>query len=197
MQRLVRFNNLEGRPTPLLLLASLRDIDPTAELVYVGGGEWWLGAVRTNESRAVKGRLIIEQMDKLENAVQHHPSIVRNRCLGQLLLQGFARIASYKGPGEASGVLTVMTTPEYMTTILEDFRERDFHYRRDQGKQQLEATKADLSGEAQRAADDANFQQYLLTDGRHHWHREIRNRVQFGPAGMTGGTGSGLILASR
>lgn len=196
MQRLVRFDNAEGRQTPILLLADLRAIDPTVELVYVGAGEWWLGSVRANEERASKGRLILEQMDKLEQAVQHHPAIIRNRYLGSLLTQGFARIAAYVGP-DPFGVLTVKDAAPYETQMVEDFRQRDFFYRRDQGKEQLEAVRADLRGDAQKAEDDANFRQYLLNDGRDHWHRQMRDRKTFGRGGMTGGSGNGLIIAPR
>ena len=197
-ERLVQFENAEARPTPLLLLAELRTIDPRAELVYVGGGDWWLGAINPNDERTRKGQLILQQMDALDGVIREKPSIRRNIMLGRLLVQGFARIAVYHAVGEPSGTVTVLhgTPDAYETTMYRDFEERDTVYRHEEKRRQaFEHAQAEVNGVARKEAGDAVLRQYILNDGREHWHREIRNRVSFGYGGMTGGQGhSGLIL---
>lgn len=189
MQRLVRVQNAEARPTPSLVLADLRLIDPTAELVYAGEGTWWLGTVRTNEERRKRGERILQ----MESARSQQN--VRNVMLAHLLLEGFARIEAYDGP-DPSGVMLCRKgcRDQYHTTIVEDFRARDFEWRRDQGKQKFDDSMALSLGDAKKAAADAEFKHYLATDGRAHYRREVRGRIQSGHGGIVGGPGKIITL---
>lgn len=183
MQRLVTFDNAESRPTPLTLLAMLREIDRTAELVYVGERQWWLGAVSANEERAKKGRLILDQMYALDRVHHERPTIARNIMLGKLLQQGFARIEAYHDHGDPAGRVTVGegTEDAYDTTIVEDFRQRDFHWRKDQGASMMDPLLHELAtGEQKRAESERRVHDYMVNDGRDHYHRIIRNRVSVG-----------------
>lgn len=45
-------------PSPELL-HRLRQIDPRAEVVYVGQGRWWVGRVKTNSARIAVGRRML------------------------------------------------------------------------------------------------------------------------------------------
>lgn len=193
--RLVDHINPEGRPTPLLLLASLRDIDPTAELVYVGEGQWWLGSVRPNEPRAAKGRVILQQMEALQAQQRAIPSIVRNIMLGKLMVQGFARIMAYDCSGDVAGEVIVGkgTDWQYRTTVLADFAERDRNFRETQGENVRQQQFDDLLGVNKKKKSDAEFQHFMETDGRAHYRREVKNRVTFGRGGMTGGAGRLII----
>ena len=196
-QRLVQFDNAEARPTPLLLLADLRMIDPQVELVYVGEGRWWLGAIKPNDERRRKGELIAKQMDSLPIEHQQLPTIQRNKMLARLLIQGFARIEEYFAPGDPSGdVIARRGSPdEYHCLMVCDFQERDFCFRSEEQRRANEAQMIDqVTGAEEKRASDANFRDYILNDGRDHWHRQARDRKQFGRGGMTGGRGSGLIL---
>lgn len=179
--RLVQFSNAEGRETPPALLAQLREIDPTAELVYVGDQQWWLGAVRTNEERRKAGEHILAFERR---RTQPNP---RNIMLGQLLLQGFARIQMYRCAGDPS-VDRVVDAEGYPCSIVEDFRARDAAWRRDQGREAFRARLQHSTGEKRREESRAAFRDYLLNDGRAKYRREVRDRVQFGPGGMTGGS---------
>jgi hypothetical protein len=188
MQRLVTFENAEARPTPLVLLGELRRIDETVELVYPGDGRWWLGAVRLTDSRVKRGENILAF-----EATRDHPNR-RNIFLGKLAIQGFALIATYHG-ADPAGVVTVDPGDkyEYQTTILEDFRERDAAWRRDGGERAFDAKLQRTLGTARTAEREAEMQAYTASDGRDHYRREVRNRVTFGPGGMTGGPGRILI----
>lgn len=195
MQRLVTIENAEARPTPVLLLGTLREIDPLVELVYPGECRWWLGAVRPNEERAARGRNILRQMERMPEEVLREASVARYIMLGKLALQGFAIIETYVGP-DPSGTVTVNAgSPDaYECSMLEDFRERDSAFRRDGGEANVLRKIRLACGEGDEAAFQAEVGQYLATDGRDHYRREVRHRTMFGAAGMTGG---GRILLSH
>lgn len=194
VQRLVQHQNPEAVETPLLLLAALREIDDTVELVYFGESRWRLGAVRRTDERQRRGQLILAQQESLDE-VKRNP---RNIWLGQLLLQGFAQIEEYIGRDPAGVVLVNPGPQEYRCTILEDFRERDAAWRRDQGETVFQERLTAASSEERQRVADLNFKQYLATDGREHYRREMRNRVSFGAGGVTRAdevfAGHGLIL---
>jgi hypothetical protein len=177
----------EGRQAPPLLVAALKSIDPRAELIHAGGGHWWLGVLAPNQHRAQQGRVILgfEQ----ERGNQANP---RNILLGHLLVEGFARINGYEVEGDPSA--TVKAYDGYHCSILEDFRERDFWWNKDGGKETV-AAKLDESanGPAKREAEAAMLE-YTITDGRAHYQREVKNRVSFGFGGMTGGAGRIITL---
>lgn len=182
LTRLVHHDNPESRATPLLLLAALRDIDATTELVYVGDGTWWLGTVRPNAERRRSGELILQQ--EAQRALPNP----RNVMLGHLALQGFARVQAYTCAGDPS-CDHVTDAEGYMCTIVEDFRERDAHWRQDQGRSVFQHRLTASTTDPQQHHAAAQFRDYLRTDGRAHYRREVRGRVQFGPGGMTGGAG--------
>lgn len=193
-QRLVHHDNPEGRQTPLLLLSMLRAMDPQIELVYVGRGVWWLGGVRPNAERARKGEMILKQMEALQIASRSVPSIQQNIMLGKLLLQGFARIATYFCQGDPTAEVVVEhgTPWAFRGTILADFTERHSNFLHRQ-KELEQAAVDDANGVAEKAASDAEFKEYLATEGLANYRREIKNRVTFGYGGQTGGAGR-LIL---
>lgn len=195
MRRLVNHDNPEARATPLILLATLRDIDPTVELCYAGNRIWWLGSVRPNEVRARKGQFILDQMNQLDRHLHERPSIARNIMLAKLAIQGFALIEAYFDHGDPSGRVTVAegTPTAYDCNMVEDFRERDFAWRRDQGEEAAQR-KIDIAlGKEIEAEAQEQFNQYLAADGRDHYRREVRNRVTIGYGGTTGGGGHPLI----
>lgn len=177
----------EGRYAPPLLLAALKSIDARAELFHAGGGHWWLGVVAPNVHREQQGRVILKFED--ERGATANP---RNILLGKLLVEGFARINGYEAPADPSE--TVLAYDGYYCSILEDFRERDFWWNKDGGKE-IVTGKLDESanGPAKREAE-ATMLEYTITDGRAHYRREVKNRVQFGHGGMTGGAGRIITL---
>lgn len=95
----------EPRTCPPALLAQLRAIDPAAELVYVGEGEWWLGVVKPNTFRRAQGDHLLAREWKKD-----HPTWEQIRY-GQLMRQGFAYCGSWVIEGEPDG------------RIVNDFRE--------------------------------------------------------------------------
>lgn len=196
--RLVDHQNPESRETPLLLLAALRDIDPSIELVYFGARDWRLGAVRSGEARDYRAEQGDKLLDHLERAraAGHSPS-PKNFMLAYLLKQGFAQIAQYRDHGDPAGlvhcVVDASGSYDYETTILHDFRERDFNWRRDQGEAVVMAAAEEASGLSQRREADAKMRDYLATDARDHYARHMRGRIMSGAAGVTGGSGKLLL----
>ena len=182
---------VEGQQCPPELLAQLREIDPTVELIHFGGGDWRLGAVNPTDVRTRDGELMLKtfQEQKDRRAIEPDP---KNVLLARLVIQGFAQIEKYTATMGISN--TVVDSEGTPCTVLEDFRARDFAWRKDQGKSVFERRLAVTNGDVKRAEHDAQLKEFIRTDGRSHYRREIRNRVQFGFGGMTGGSGSGRII---
>lgn len=108
---LVRFPT--PRQAPDHVVGRLRDVDPTADLVYLGLGQWVLGSVRPNGYRARKARKLRAGENDLP-AQKRRPGIY---LLTALLEQGFRPVAVY-GESEVQS--------QY---VVRDFRERDWNYR--------------------------------------------------------------------
>lgn len=198
MRRLVQHTNPEARETPMLLLADLRQIDPTMEIVYVGERMWWVGRVEPNEVREERGRFMLSQLDALDEHLKDRPSIARSIIYGKLLIQGFARIEMYFDCGDPSGEVEVEWfnghKPErYRTTILADIKERYAAFERDGGEAAFARRLRETDGSIEKEQSDANFREYLVNDGLAHYRREVRNRVTFGFGGQTGGAGRTLV----
>ena len=123
------------RTCPPALRADLRRIEPTAALVYVGGGRWVLGTIRFHWPNVQK---VVRTLVKLEretasqlNAFGHEADVnrdpaeradaarrqARNIYWLRALIQGFRPIADYHIEGEPD------------SRIVRDFEFRDFLYR--------------------------------------------------------------------
>lgn len=192
IRRLVQHSSPDGRETPLLLLGALREIDPSVELCHFGGRDWRLGSVKEGKSRDWRAIKAAQMVDALDRAKSSGKKISpKNYLLAHLLKQGFAQIASYFDFGDPSG--TVEDADGNLTTIVEDFRQRDAHYRRDQGEQVVHAAAVAAGEGAKKQEQDQKFADYMHADGRDHYNREVRGRVQFGVGGMTGGRGRLLV----
>jgi hypothetical protein len=188
-QSRLQFPIIEGQQCPPELLSQLREIDPTIELIHFGGGDWRLGAVNYSDERVRDGELILKQQAKLD-----HPN-PKNVLLGQLAIQGFATIEMYTA---TMGISNTVTDSEGTPcTVLEDFRARDAAWRKDQGQSVFEQRLAVTNGDVARAEHDALLKEFVRTDGRSHYRREMRNRVQFGVGGMTGGSGKIILPFSN
>lgn len=217
--RLVTVEGMEGQEPPLLLLAQLREIDPTAELICFGVWveeinetpvldpdgrgytmrpererrhppmrRWRLGTIRRTDERQRKGEAMLAAEER--RAIPNP----RNVLLGRLALQGFAQVEEYLGNDPFGPMLVNPGPDEYRTTIVEDFRARDNAWRSERGEQVFEGRLAAASDEVQQIEKAALMREYLATDARDHYRREMRGRVMAGPAGVTGGRGSTLIL---
>jgi hypothetical protein len=198
MRRLVEHQNPEGRETPMLLLADLRQIDATMEIVYAGERVWWVGRVTRNDVREERGRLMLGQLEALDDYLKDRPSVARSILYGKLLIQGFARIEMYTDCGDPSWTVQVEwfnghRSEWYHTTILDDIRERCQAFERDGGEAAFQRRLRETDGTATKEASDANIKEYLVNDGLAHYRREVRNRVTFGYGGMTGGAGRTLV----
>lgn len=186
--RLVVHENPEGRTTPLLLLASLRELDSTVELVYFGARDWRLGAVRPTPLRLRAGAAIL-QNEEARSPRERNP---KNLLLGALYKQGFAQIAKYTevAGGDISG--TVITETEEHTTVFAHFERIQHAWNADQGEQEVRAAVEANSPNARKQSSKKQFNDYMATEGRAHYARETKGRVTFGHGGMTG-QGSALL----
>ena len=123
------------RTCPPALLAELRRIEPTAELLYVGEGRWLLGTVRfrwDNYAKAARALAKIER-DNATNltAIVAHAEVgrdkatlraaayrqSRNMAYLRAVMQGFRPIADYTIQGEPD------------SRIVHDFARRDWLFR--------------------------------------------------------------------
>lgn len=191
----IQFPLVEDKAAPPALLAQLRAIDPTVELVHFGGGDWRLGAVMLTDERVASGEAILGQL--LKQPVRDRN--IKTVLLGMLSIQGFAQIEKYfASTGDISGTVYVEGGLDgkegYLCTVLEDFRERDHAWRNDQGAAKFAERLYLTSNEPARVENEKQRQEWLRTDGRDHYNREVRNRKTFGyGGGETGGTGK-IIL---
>jgi hypothetical protein len=180
VRRLVHYEHPGAIETPLLLLASLREIDPTVELVHAGEARWWLGAVSDNAERRQRAEAILMQIEMLD--VAHRAP--RTVMLAKLGLQGFSLIDTYLGADPAGTVRVEAGEHSYDCSMVEDFRERDANWRRDQGRRVF-LTKLDRSMKGpERREAEAKAREYLYTDGREQYRLHMRNRVTAGYGGI-------------
>jgi hypothetical protein len=114
------------RTAPKDVVRGLREVDPTAELVYLEKGRWLLGSVRWNRDLVAAARRILGRALKVaHNSTKHGPTHqiehlprVRGRVQFALLaMQGFRPITEYKIQG----------SPD--SRVVEDFRRRDWLFK--------------------------------------------------------------------
>jgi len=124
-----------SREPPRHVLESLRTIDPTVDLHYIGEGSWALGSVKWTRPRYKEAAQLLSN------------GALRTRgayLLAVLGLYGFAKIATYDIMGEPD------------SRIVHDLRERDFRYRA--GRERMFNEKLD---QAERGNRDEETQDWL------------------------------------
>lgn len=210
IERLVRYEHPDALDTPTLLLAELRTIDPTVELVYAGEGRWWLGAVSDNHERRRRAEIMMAQLEHAERHILSGEERAADRKLSprtvmlcKLNLQGFALIETYHGRDPHGTMLVNPGPDQYYCSMVEDFRERDACWRRDQGKAKFTERLLASMEEPERLEAEAQMKEYLATDGRDQYRREFRNRITVGAKGARelaaehlGVSPSGLIVSA-
>lgn len=118
-----RVGMLDGQQAPPEVLAGLRRIDSKADLIHLGGGQWWLG-IRAPNPKAheqlahaqLRARGIPTIADPAERAVAQM-ELAKEFKMRQIMADGFRPVALYDFPG----------APDH--TVVEDFRIRDFNWR--------------------------------------------------------------------
>ncbi len=111
------------RTPPSDVVRLLREVDPTAELVYFGRGRWILGAiVRRSDLRGQCERIVDSALETLKKTEWRYLHRFDYRTTARLQfallgLQGFRPIAEYvfQGPPDSR--------------VVDDFRRRDWLYR--------------------------------------------------------------------
>ena len=179
VRRLVHYEHPGAIDTPLLLLSELRHIDPLAELVHAGEDRWWLGVVSDNSERRQRAETMMRQLDVVSREIGH-PINPRTVMLCKLNLQGFALIETYRGNDPAGTVRVEDGEHSYECSMVEDFRERDAAWRRDQGSENVKAALLRTLREPERREREAKMREYLATDGRDQYRRHMRGRVTVG-----------------
>jgi len=187
MKSLLRTQPAEGRAAPALLVAALKGIDASAELIHVGGGHWWLGVVSPSDMREQQGEVILAHERE-----RGHESNPRNVMLGELLREGYARVNGYTTDGDPADDVT--DYDGHLVKILEDFRERDYWYNHDGGKAKMLERLRISAGEGDENATRALSLDYAINEGRSHFRREVKDRKVFGFGGMSGGAGRIITL---
>lgn len=169
MKRLVAFDGF--RDTPPELLRQLREIDPAIELIAIDERTWWLGSVSQNKYRRQAGERI------LENESRRMAPNPRNVILGKLSLQGFARIQVYTCEGNPQDSPCIDGDGNLVPSIVEDFRERNANWEKDQGKAVFEERTRFSNGAVQSEYAAALLRDKLLTDGRAAFRKANRGSV--------------------
>ena len=105
-------DSFSQRTAPADVMARLREIEPTAELVYLGAGHWLLGSVRPTRVREREGCRAIGRWRQLPEEKRSPGRLLR----AQLIRQGFAPIELYE-----------VNDPD--GRIVRDFRRRDWRWR--------------------------------------------------------------------
>lgn len=167
------------RTCPPALLAELRRVEPTAELLYVGEGRWVLGTVRPywpNIQKAIGTLLKMERENAsklvaiaVDAEVNSDPArrreaarkSARNAAWLRVIIQGFRPIADYTITGEPD------------SRILLDFQRRDYLFR-------VQPDANDADNEAEALGDHAHARRVnalrdtLHTIGRKGWRQAIK-----------------------
>lgn len=123
------------REAPRDIVRALRDVDETAELLYLGEGKWVLGRVRPTPERFEGGKRLLRQAWELaqKGGMTEERWYKRIRS-ARLTMQGFAKFGMYEFKGD----------PDWR--IVRDFREALWWFRNDK-----------WSDEFNKRADEADF----------------------------------------
>ena len=101
---------------PWDVLERLREIDPRADLLYVGEGKWLLGVYRPGEYRKLFAR------KQLRTLTTHNPEDDE--------LEPWAVVAKYRRMADGfAPVLIGEAENGLFGTLIRDFRVADYHYR--------------------------------------------------------------------
>jgi hypothetical protein len=195
MNRLLPDPAVEGREAPASLLARLREVDPTAELYHLGGGRWAVGRVGGHNRHREQQALRIITAER-KRAVPN----MRNVVLAGLSAAGFRLIFpahEVEGGGGIEGRVYIDGAPgepqSYEGSVLEELTERLRAYEEDRGSANVYRNLGISMKDPERLEGARRMADYTATDVLQHYRREVRGRRMFGPAGVTGGEGSGLI----
>lgn len=94
------------REAPEGLLRALRVIDPTAELIYLGDGNWMLGRIRPSEPLRQAGARLARSC---RLATKHRstllPTDYRRHLVAQLRMLGFQPTTEYHVQGEPTAAI--------------------------------------------------------------------------------------------
>lgn len=140
---------------PSWLLADLRAIDPSLDLIYMGQGKWLVGSVRPNSiRRQMATRMLDTAMSQLSVGARLTSRGIGRIRLALLAVQGFSPIAEYSGVPSGR--------------IVEDVRRKDWMYRHlsDNDVQRLlDAEQEERREDALASAADPG----RATDAWRHW----------------------------
>lgn len=96
MTRLEQVVGVE-RTAPTALRHRLKQIEPEAEVVYVGNGKWWLGRMDPHADLAKAG----QQKMRVANQATAHRQVTDDTAMlyrvGRLQQEGFRMMAEYEG----------------------------------------------------------------------------------------------------
>ena len=162
----------QERVAPDWVFDRLREVDPGAEVLYVGEGVWWLGVVKPLAPRVEAGLKALKTYEKLkyEKGKETQWPIIRNAILKS---QGFGLVGKYRFPQEP-----------LWGAMIEEFRYADYMYR--QHEDGTPEIKAQIDGVADEDAKHKIAARMIETN--HYDFRYLFKRlVRKNPAPMTVG----------
>lgn len=167
-------------------LIPLREIDPDAELLHLGGDEWLLGTRGPNPAAAQKLAKQLSRLDPLK-AMDHE--LGKEFQLLQICADGFRPVHLY----EIGSPVTYDDGRERPCTwgyIVEDFRMRDFNWRT-RAKAALQETRDAASLEKANAWRDDVLRDFAEAEGpslHRHVFKRARGFLQRTPLMTQGGS---------
>lgn len=85
------------RVAPTAVRQRLRNIEPAAELIYVGNGKWWVGRMEPHTDLARAGQQKVRAANRLTAQREVSPETAMLYRVGRLQQEGFRMLAEYEG----------------------------------------------------------------------------------------------------
>lgn len=139
-----------SRTAPTALLNQLREIEPTAELVYVGEGKWWLGKVQQSPEIRKVGWNIVRAVNQQTAGQQATPEACQAHLVGRLRQAGFQFTGEYEGEPDGR-IVQDLIVADYLWRLSSNFY-RYQEWLNGQKEADAEAARKDLTDPA-RARD--------------------------------------------
>lgn len=166
------------REAPVALVQRLREIEPLAELAYVGNGKWWLGRRDPNRALAKAGREKVRAAMAVERLT---PEAVLTHTVGRLQQEGLVFIAEYEGEPDGR--------------IVKDLEVMDFLWKLNATQQRWEAAMdAEKKAEKELALKDMTDEGRAV-DAWNYWRKGTFARTRINPSDYKSGRTTHMRLS--
>jgi len=163
-----------SRLAPEPILTALRDVDPAAELLYLGQGHWALGRCRpTPERYTAAMKMLASAWASARHGAFEEASWYRRLRFARAVREGFAQMEAYHPPDCDCPNVTAHTRldrGEPDARIVRDFRRAIWRWRRDTQGRDFER-RMRQADEARKAAIRAEYADPARARAADRWMR--------------------------